>query len=71
MLAVQPLATSSRCKTSRAEQEINQRLEAIMTKAYQAVQHKSQEQETKLRLGAYLLVVTRVAEATELYDAYS
>lgn len=53
-----------------AEQEINQRLEAIMTRAYQAVQHKSQEQETNLRLGAYLLAVARVAEATELRGVY-
>jgi glutamate dehydrogenase (NAD(P)+) len=53
-----------------AEQEINQRLEAIMVRAYQAVQRKSQEQETHLRLGAYLLAVTRVAEATELRGVY-
>lgn len=53
-----------------AEQEINQRLEAIMTRAYQAVQQKSREQETNLRLGAYLLAVARVAEATELRGVY-
>jgi len=53
-----------------AEQEINQRLEAIMTRAYQAVQHKAREQETNLRLGAYLLAVARVAEATELRGVY-
>jgi glutamate dehydrogenase (NAD(P)+) len=53
-----------------AEQEINQRLEAIMVRAYQAVQRKSQEQETNLRLGAYLLAVVRVAEATELRGVY-
>jgi glutamate dehydrogenase (NAD(P)+) len=53
-----------------AEQEINQRLEAIMVRAYQAVQHKSREQETPLRLGAYLLAVARVAEATELRGVY-
>ena len=53
-----------------AEQEINQRLEAIMVRAYQAVQRKSQEQETNLRLGAYLLAVIRVAEATELRGVY-
>jgi len=52
------------------EQEINQRLEAIMVKAYQAVQRKSYEQETNLRLGAYLLAVARVAEATELRGVY-
>jgi glutamate dehydrogenase (NAD(P)+) len=53
-----------------AEQEINQRLEAIMVRAYQAVRRKSQEQETNLRLGAYLLAVARVAEATELRGVY-
>jgi len=53
-----------------AEQEINHRLEAIMVRAYQAVQHKSHEQETNLRLGAYLLAVARVAEATELRGVY-
>jgi glutamate dehydrogenase (NAD(P)+) len=53
-----------------AEQEINQRLEAIMTRAYQAVQQKSREQESNLRLGAYLLAVARVAEATELRGVY-
>ncbi len=53
-----------------AEQEINQKLEAIMVRAYQAVQRKSQEQETNLRLGAYLLAVARVAEATELRGVY-
>ncbi len=52
------------------EQEINHRLEAIMVKAYQAVQRKSYEQETNLRLGAYLLAVARVAEATELRGVY-
>jgi len=53
-----------------AEQEINHRLEAIMVRAYQAVQYKSHEQETNLRLGAYLLAVARVAEATELRGVY-
>ncbi len=53
-----------------AEKEINHRLEAIMVRAYQAVQKKSLEQETNLRLGAYLLAVARVAEATELRGVY-
>ena len=53
-----------------AEQEINHRLEAIMVRAYQAVRNKSHEQETNLRLGAYLLAVARVAEATELRGVY-
>jgi len=53
-----------------AEQEINHRLEAIMVRAYQAIQYKSHEQDTNLRLGAYLLAVARVAEATELRGVY-
>jgi glutamate dehydrogenase (NAD(P)+) len=53
-----------------AENEINQRLEAIMTRAYQAVCAKAEEQQVSLRLGAYLLAVTRVAEATELRGVY-
>lgn len=53
-----------------SEQEINNRLEAIVVRAYQAVQHKSHEQEVNLRLGAYLLAVARVAEATELRGVY-
>ncbi|MBV9229932.1 MAG: Glu/Leu/Phe/Val dehydrogenase [Chloroflexi bacterium] len=52
------------------EQEINNRLEAIMTRSYQAVREKALEQETNLRMGAYLLAVARVAEATELRGVY-
>jgi glutamate dehydrogenase (NAD(P)+) len=48
------------------EQEINSRLEAIMTKSYQAVREKACEQQTSLRMGAYLLAVSRVVEAMEL-----
>ena len=53
-----------------AENEINQRLETIMTRAYQAVCAKAEDQQVNLRLGAYLLAVTRVAEATELRGVY-
>jgi glutamate dehydrogenase (NAD(P)+) len=53
-----------------AENEINNRLESIMTRAYRAVRQKSEEQESNLRIGAYLLAVTRVAEATELRGVY-
>lgn len=53
-----------------AEDEINQRLESIMTRAYQAVRVKAEEQETNLRMGAYLLAVSRVAEATEIRGVY-
>jgi glutamate dehydrogenase (NAD(P)+) len=53
-----------------AELEINNRLEQIMMRAYQATRAKAEEQETNLRIGAYLLAVTRVAEATEIRGVY-
>src|SRR6266542_553116 len=53
-----------------AEHEINDRLESIMTRAYYAVRHKAREQQTNWRMGAYLLAVARVAEATELRGVY-
>jgi glutamate dehydrogenase (NAD(P)+) len=52
------------------ENEINIRLETIMKRAYRSVIQKSYEQETNLRMGAYLLAVARVAEATELRGVY-
>ncbi|GCE26158.1 glutamate dehydrogenase [Dictyobacter alpinus] len=53
-----------------SENEINQRLEAIMTRAFNAVMAKAVAQDTHLRMGAYLLAVSRVAEATELRGIY-
>jgi len=53
-----------------AEHEINNRLESIMTHSYQAVRQKALEQQTNLRIGAYLLAVARVAEATEIRGVY-
>jgi glutamate dehydrogenase (NAD(P)+) len=53
-----------------AEDEINSRLESIMIRSFEAVYRKSQEQQTNLRMGAYLLAVARVAEATELRGVY-
>jgi glutamate dehydrogenase (NAD(P)+) len=53
-----------------AEHEINDRLETIMTRSYYAIRHKAQEQSTNLRMGAYLLAVARVAEATEVRGVY-
>jgi glutamate dehydrogenase (NAD(P)+) len=53
-----------------SEAEINARLEAIMVRSYQAVREKSIEQQVNLRVGAYLLAVSRVAEATELRGVY-
>jgi glutamate dehydrogenase (NAD(P)+) len=53
-----------------AENEINHRLESIMERSYRSVHLKAMEQETNLRMGAYLLAVTRVAEATEIRGVY-
>jgi glutamate dehydrogenase (NAD(P)+) len=53
-----------------AEQEINNRLENIMKRSFEAVRQKADEQQTNLRMGAYLLAVARVAEATELRGVY-
>jgi len=53
-----------------AEHEINDRLETIMTRAFRAVREKALQQETNLRMGAYLLAVARVAEATEIRGVY-
>ena len=52
------------------ELEINERLETIMTRAYYATRQKAREQDTNLRMGAYLLAVARVAEATEMRGVY-
>ncbi len=53
-----------------SENEINNRLETIMERSYNAVHVKALEQETNLRMGAYLLAVARVAEATEIRGVY-
>jgi glutamate dehydrogenase (NAD(P)+) len=52
------------------ENEINNRLESIMIRAYRAMCAKAEEQQVNLRLGAYLLAVARVAEATEIRGVY-
>ncbi len=53
-----------------SEQEINQRLEAIMNRSYDAVRLKALEKGTNLRMGAYLLAVARVAEANQVRGIY-
>jgi glutamate dehydrogenase (NAD(P)+) len=53
-----------------AEQEINQRLEQIMVRSFNAVQAKKEEQSCDYRTGAYLLAVARVAEATQVRGIY-
>ena len=53
-----------------AEHEINDRLETLMMRSYRAVMQKAKEQDATLRMGAYLLAVARVAEATEIRGIY-
>ena len=53
-----------------SEQEINQRLEGIMNRSYDAVNLKAQEKGTNLRMGAYLVAVARVAEANQVRGVY-
>ncbi len=53
-----------------SEDEINHRLETIMMRSFEATRTKAEEQNTNLRMGAYLLAVARVAEATELRGVY-
>ena len=53
-----------------AEDEINKRLEHIMVRSFNAVNAKREEQTCDFRLGAYLLAVSRVAEATQVRGIY-
>ncbi|HLZ21012.1 MAG TPA: Glu/Leu/Phe/Val dehydrogenase [Ktedonobacterales bacterium] len=53
-----------------AEDEINKRLEHIMVRSFNAVNAKREEQSCDFRLGAYLLAVSRVAEATQVRGIY-
>jgi glutamate dehydrogenase (NAD(P)+) len=53
-----------------AEQQINSELERIMRRSYQATYDKSQNVGVSMRMGAYLLAVTRVAEATAARGIY-
>ena len=53
-----------------SEHEINDRLEHIMVRSFAAVEAKRQEQNCDYRLAAYLLSVSRVAEATQVRGIY-
>ncbi|MGO8950078.1 MAG: Glu/Leu/Phe/Val family dehydrogenase [Ktedonobacterales bacterium] len=52
------------------EDEINDRLEQIMVRSFNAVNTKRLEESCDFRLGAYLLAVSRVAEATQVRGIY-
>jgi glutamate dehydrogenase (NAD(P)+) len=49
-----------------SESEINNRLEQTMRTAFQSVQEKAEYYGTDMRIGAYILAVERVAEATRV-----
>jgi glutamate dehydrogenase (NAD(P)+) len=53
-----------------SEDEINDRLEQVMVRSFNAVNSKRVEESCDFRLGAYLLAVSRVAEATQVRGIY-
>ncbi len=53
-----------------AEQQINTELQHIMQRSYRAAYQKAQDLNVSMRMGAYLLAVTRVAEATAARGIY-
>jgi len=52
------------------ENEINNRLERILTRAFNASWETSKRLGVSLRLGAYAVAVERVAEATSVRGIY-
>ncbi len=52
------------------EEEVNQRLERIMVKAYNEVLQRSKEFKVNMRTAAYILAVGKVAEATRMRGIY-
>jgi glutamate dehydrogenase (NAD(P)+) len=53
-----------------SEEEVNERLEAIMVRSFGAVWDKAKEYKCSLRMAAYLIAVQRVAEATNIRGIY-
>jgi glutamate dehydrogenase (NAD(P)+) len=53
-----------------SENEINDRLEQVMVRSFNAVNSRRLEETCDFRLGAYLLAVSRVAEATQVRGVY-
>ncbi len=52
------------------EEEVNQRLERIMVKAFNEVLQRSKEFRVNMRTAAYILAVSKVAEATRMRGIY-
>jgi len=53
-----------------AEEEINARLERVLVDSFKAANQLRLAHDTSFRMGAYLLAVSRVAEATEVRGIY-
>src|SRR5207244_12122312 len=51
-------------------EEITQKLEVIMNRAFDSVAAKSEEHHCDLRLAANMLAISRVAEATQIRGIY-
>ncbi len=52
------------------EEEINAKLRLLMRQSFQEVLERSRAEDVSMRTGAYLLAVSRVAEATQLRGLY-
>jgi len=52
------------------ESEVNQRLERIMSRAFETVWDATEKYQTNMRIGAYAVGVSRVAEATSIRGIY-
>ncbi len=52
------------------EEEVNAKMEAIMTRAYRDVRQMARREEVDMRLAAYLIGVRRVADASTLRGIY-
>ncbi|MBM3279347.1 MAG: Glu/Leu/Phe/Val dehydrogenase [Candidatus Handelsmanbacteria bacterium] len=52
------------------EEEVNERLERLMRQAFAEVLRTAQQEKVPLRLAAYMLAVSRVAEATRIRGKY-
>src|SRR5215469_3309039 len=51
-------------------EEITQKLEVIMNRAFAAVAEEADKSHCDMRLGAYMLAISRVAEATQIRGIY-
>ncbi|MEN3002647.1 MAG: Glu/Leu/Phe/Val dehydrogenase [Armatimonadota bacterium] len=52
------------------EEEVNARLEKVMRRSFEHVRHVAEQNKVDLRMGAYIIGVQRVAEATTIRGIY-